>query len=794
MNFEALEERQLLATDLAFSFFDDVLSGSSEDRAFDTGTVASAPGINLPLFHKGYNLDGSGYAVAVIDSGIDYRHPALGGSFGKPNSTVVAGYDFVDGRSGGFVEGDSTPGPDGDPMDATGHGTSVAGIIASNDDVYPGIAPGVDLVSLRVLDANGQGKWSWVANALQWVIDNHEQYNIVAVNMSLGDGNLQSTPSARLEDVEPKLKTLYDLGITLVASAGNDFYTYNSTPGLQYPAVSNHVISVGATYGANEGARTWPSGARDLSSATDRIAAFTQRSSKLDLLAPGAIVTTTHLSNGGQERYLGYAGSSQAAPFVTAAAVLVHQALDITGQSSLATPAYIRNLLRSTGVQVNDGDDENDNVTNTGLNFPRLNLEAAIQTVMANAPSNAPGPDIFEDNSTQDKSAFLGWIQEKTYSNLSWHTKTDTDWYSFIFNNDSTFKITVDPEHGSAPAFVLHDVTNGRSRTYTATVHNGVATLDVQLRANVRYFLEVRAPNTTSRYDLKIDDVGTPHNNAGQVNTPQSAPLNLAPDRFESNNNQEQPTFLGFVRTAQFKRLNLHNSGDVDWFRFLSLEKGGRRIEVEATNPANAAVKFTLIDQSSGTTKTLSSRMENGVAVLETSFDVLNYLIKVESVNGLPLEYDLRIGPVMDRVEPNGVSTKAYFLGNVQSQSEIDFSIHTPTDVDWIRFQATDDLYRIEVFGKDGQSIPQFTFHDVTKGKERDIDSENIAGVATVDVLLRSKVNYFLEIHGSNGDIFDYRVKFSRLQPPSQSGDLVDDEDDTELLDIFFSSLQIDIV
>src|SRR3954463_2195920 len=88
------------------------------------------------------NINGSGQSVAIIDTGVDYKHPALGGGFG-PGFKVEAGWDFVDN--------------DADPMDPDGHGTGIAGIIAANDFVYAGnryrgIAPNAKIIALRAMD------------------------------------------------------------------------------------------------------------------------------------------------------------------------------------------------------------------------------------------------------------------------------------------------------------------------------------------------------------------------------------------------------------------------------------------------------------------------------------------------------------------------------------------------------------------------------------------------------------------------------------------------------------------
>ena len=75
-------------------------------------------------------ITGRGQSVAILDTGVDYNHPALGGGWGR---TVIGGYDFVNN--------------DSDPMDQTGHGTMVAGMIAARQFTYGGykyrgIAPG----------------------------------------------------------------------------------------------------------------------------------------------------------------------------------------------------------------------------------------------------------------------------------------------------------------------------------------------------------------------------------------------------------------------------------------------------------------------------------------------------------------------------------------------------------------------------------------------------------------------------------------------------------------------------
>jgi hypothetical protein len=313
-----------------------------------------------------YAYRGQGYSVAVIDTGIDYNHPDLGGGWGR---RVIAGYDFVNN--------------DNDPRDDNGHGTHVAGIIGSASASYSGVAPNVNLIALKVLDAAGNGNFGDVEDALKWIISHQAQYNIVAVNLSLGAGNYSSTPYLFLED---ELQTLGSLGVFTAVASGNSFYSHSSQVGLAYPAISANVVSVGAVWTGNFGTVGWLSGARDHSTAADRVASFSQRSNQLDLVAPGAMITSTYKGGG----YQAMAGTSMAAPVVAGAAVLVHQALDAAGQT--ANQNTILGILRSTGMSVKDGDDENDNVINTGLTFKRIDIHAALDAVgppVGGSPGNS---------------------------------------------------------------------------------------------------------------------------------------------------------------------------------------------------------------------------------------------------------------------------------------------------------------------------------------------------------------------------------------------------------------------
>src|SRR5262249_26892922 len=157
-------------------------------------------------------------------------------------------------------------------------GTHVAGIIGSSDATYSGIAPNVNLIALKVLSASGSGTFGNVQKALDWVVANQAKYHIAAINLSLGSGNYTTNPFSFLDTDFAALK---NAGVFISVAAGNSFYTNNSAVGLDYPAVDPYVVSVGAVYDGNFGAVAWASGARDYTTAVDRIASFSQRGAGL---------------------------------------------------------------------------------------------------------------------------------------------------------------------------------------------------------------------------------------------------------------------------------------------------------------------------------------------------------------------------------------------------------------------------------------------------------------------------------------------------------------------------------
>jgi subtilisin family serine protease len=178
-------------------------------------------------------ITGHGVKVAVIDSGIDYLHDdptANPPVYPEFNGIYAGGHDFFNN--------------DDDPYDDNGHGTHVSGIIAAAKNGYlvAGVAPEVQLYALKIVDANGEGQYSDLIAALQWVVNynNTNADDIDVINMSVGAHDV----STALHDA---IQAVAAQGVLMAAAAGNinplDFNEIINGCPVVFPAAYPEVLA-----------------------------------------------------------------------------------------------------------------------------------------------------------------------------------------------------------------------------------------------------------------------------------------------------------------------------------------------------------------------------------------------------------------------------------------------------------------------------------------------------------------------------------------------------------------------
>jgi subtilisin family serine protease len=241
--------------------------------------------------------------IAVIDTGIDPRHPDL---------NVAGGHNCTT--------------PDRDAwQDDNGHGTAVAGVAAMKDNGRGGVgvAPGARLWSVKIFDRTGAGSLESFLCGVEWVTDHATALDVA--NMSFGGGGTQDNACGQTDGdlMHGAICRLTQGNVTVVAAAGNEGFDATHLTPAAYPEVIT-VSAFNDTDGRPGG--LGPVSPCDQITADDQLARFSNFGEAVDIAAPGICIPSSFplfLCQDGAECYGTMSGTSLSAPFVSGAAALL---------------------------------------------------------------------------------------------------------------------------------------------------------------------------------------------------------------------------------------------------------------------------------------------------------------------------------------------------------------------------------------------------------------------------------------------------------------------------------------
>ncbi len=241
-------------------------------------------------------LSGKGINIAFIDTGI-VEH----GDFCIGTNRIIYFKDFINDKS--------------DAYDDNGHGTFVAGVCSGNGALsggkYSGIAPQSNIISLKALNGLGEASADKILNAMEWVYENHKQYDIKIVCMSFG-----SDPLGFNDPIMAGAEALWKEGVVVVAAAGNSGPEYQT---IKSPGVSSQIITVGGFDDNRFDIENFDFNFFEIADFSSRGPSFSRF--KPDLVAPSVDI----VSCGKDRPYVSLSGTSVATPMIVGLCALLYE-------------------------------------------------------------------------------------------------------------------------------------------------------------------------------------------------------------------------------------------------------------------------------------------------------------------------------------------------------------------------------------------------------------------------------------------------------------------------------------
>ncbi len=460
---------------------------------FDTVDLINASTMQNYAINSTY-MNGTGVTVCVIDSGINYTHP----DFGSCSLTS----DINDGSCPTVIGGinycvdEACTSTDMNPIDTYGHGSHVAGIIASRDATYTGVAPGAKIVAVKALNSSGQASdFSNILAGINYCVANATTYNISVITMSLGstvytqhfcDEDYSSTRDA--------IQSAIDAGIMVVIASGNENKGYDDPLGISYPACIRNATSVGSTTKA------------------DAVSTFTNRAYTLDLMAPGGSIGATDYDG----THVSMSGTSMATPHVSGAAAIMQQyARELYDRN--ITALDIETRLRMFGVNIAD--------SNSGLTYARIDVDNATlgKGIIPNTTGAVPFYIVADAGHAMQNPFWIGTMSDGETINTSWMVNATGNFTAYEFfsiyqsdfyeSNTSHWEINITDMPNTPPYRNISPVTSANEDTL---YYNDVQGLDNESHS-ISYSLNLIPTDSNASIDTNGSITWTPDNDDAAI-------------------------------------------------------------------------------------------------------------------------------------------------------------------------------------------------------------------------------------------------------------------------------------